>query len=120
MPPGCSADCDCDGDGVQAETCGGGDCDDDDPNVFAGQDTYFPTPSLRRQFDYDCNGTSDPDPALDRRVDCTLGLVNCDEAQQGYFANAPACGVAAPWGRCKRGTLLCEQNVLDNRVMQCK
>ncbi|MBX3250887.1 MAG: putative metal-binding motif-containing protein [Myxococcales bacterium] len=38
----------------------GGDCDDNNRNVFPGQTTFFASPRSNGSFDYDCDGVDEP------------------------------------------------------------
>ncbi len=72
----------------------GGDCDDDDPDVFFGQTAYFPGPYTKKNgsksFDYDCsNKEEQAPPAKKAATKCTLSGITC--AGSGYIP-APRAG----------------------------
>jgi hypothetical protein len=71
--------CDEDLDGVLATECGGGDCDDEDPNLFPGNT------ELCNDIDDDCNGLVDD--ALDADGD---GFGLCDDCNDADFRINPA------------------------------
>ena len=59
----------CDGDEPPAGAAAtGGDCCDTDPNVHPGQLAYFPTAAACGSYDYDCDGSEQPEDAS-----CQLG-----------------------------------------------
>jgi hypothetical protein len=114
--------CDCDGDHFAAEgECGGQDCDDTDARVYPGEPTYYAVPSKNVGFDWDCSGTPEPNPALNKTVDCGLVALPC-ATTTGYLAQTPpACGVAAPWGTCTQQGINCVEDVIvQAQVMTCK
>ena len=119
---GCANQCDCDGDGVKSKACGGSDCDDHDPKVKPGQSSYFATPAQNPAigFDYNCSGNPERDPTLTKQVNCTgISLLNCDTTSQGFVDQLPACGQTGGWGSCKKGSVSCQPDVLEQRVMLC-
>lgn len=123
-----NAPCDCDGDEYKSMlgTCGGGDCDDANAKVYPGEATYYPTayttPSGTLSFDYDCNGTPDPDPMYNVAYDCSslTSLVSCKGT--GFLAKTPPpCGQTGTWGKCAWVNLTCTQQVITtNMPMTCK
>lgn len=116
-------ECDQDEDSHQAEvTCGGDDCDDNDSNVWTKEPIYFDTPSLHRDFDYDCSKTLDPDPAWNKQINCgILSLVLCNDKVQGYLGIPPACGQPGQWAKCAKNGALCEAHVLNSaKKLPCK
>jgi hypothetical protein len=121
---GDAACCDCDDDHFQAEgMCGGNDCDDHDPLVYPGEPMYYGTPANNPAigFDYDCSGTTDRDPSLNKTVNCGLVGLPCS-ADMGFLADVPPpCGGSAPWGTCKQQGVMCVNDVYEQaRVMLCK
>ncbi len=119
---GCQSQCDCDGDGAKSKACGGGDCDDHDPKAKPGQSEYFATASSNPAvgFDYNCDGNPERKPALAKQVSCTgVSLLNCDTTTQGFVDQLPACGQSSGWGTCKKGSVACQPDVLEQRVMLC-
>jgi hypothetical protein len=80
-----------------------GDCDDNNAQVHPYQATYFTAPLPDGGFDYDCNGSSDPDPTYA----CNDGLVGCQTCSAaacaggpGYDAGVPACGASGAFCYC--------------------
>jgi hypothetical protein len=81
-----------DGDGI--DTCSG-DCDDNDANVFPGQQAFFVVPRANSSFDYDCDGEDEL-----RWTDLNY-LISATYNQQGH---AVACDFHAGWtGGCPVG-----------------
>lgn len=121
VPSGsCSDPCDCDDDGYAAEgTCGGDDCDDDDPRVHPEQGAYFPARSDNASvgFDYDCSDAVERDPAQATVIRCNdLDLLSCEDAQ-GFHDALPPCGEVGAWGTCEWKGVLCSAVVLDSSVV---
>jgi hypothetical protein len=114
--------CDCDGDGHPAPgPCGGDDCDDSDGFAFPGEPAYYIHPNRTVGFDWDCNGSLERDPELDKTISCAQMTPPCG-GEQGYLVPAPpACGETAPWGGCKQQGVLCVSDIIDqSRPMACK
>jgi hypothetical protein len=113
--------CDCDGDGHEAKgTCGGDDCDDLDARVFPHQSEYFTAPDRQGDFDYDCSGSAEVDPASNAHVDCSVPVLQCDTKSAGYVGPIPSCGQGADWGTCQSDTLHCSPEVTaHDRRMGC-
>jgi hypothetical protein len=116
--------CDCDNDHFDAEgMCGGKDCDDHDRLVYPGEPIYYGVPAQNPAigFDYDCSGTADPNPLLDKTVNCGVLALPCTAAT-GYLAQVPpACGASAPWGTCKQQGITCVNDVIEQaKIMTCK
>ncbi len=100
-------------DGAEAESCGGTDCNDQNPNVFLGHPEVCTDGS-----DNDCNGVADClDPVCQGGVDCGCdpqqeacangldddcdGIVDCFDAD---CAGTPACGCSpSEAGLCQNG-----------------
>jgi hypothetical protein len=97
----------------------GGDCDDDDPDVFPGQTKYFDQPrtGTSTPYDYNCDGVPTKERVINCGVVCSLGV-------EGFNSNAIACGATGSWGHCKSGVLpgaLCTFEVIQaNRPMGCR
>lgn len=111
--------CDADRDGHQAEgKCGGDDCDDSDADVFTQQPKYFSARQDNVGYDYDCNGKpqqEQPAPVVCMGIDLTA----CPTGE-GFLRTLPACGVIGKWGKCVKGTLTCDEQVIDDmRPMRC-
>jgi hypothetical protein len=73
----------------------GGDCDDDDKDVFPGQTEYFANPYARsgstHSFDYNCNATEEQKlPAHKAATTCTFVINGC--SGEGYIAPTPRAG----------------------------
>jgi hypothetical protein len=98
--------CDLDGDNHAAKgpPCCGDDCDDDDSNVFWGQDAYFAVPSKHRGYDYDCDGEEEPDSLQlfngTGTVTCSE-LVDCTTAKQGFKLPEATCGDDDQYFQCQ-------------------
>ncbi len=95
---------DADGDGVGQEplvdfyqppgtTPVGGDCDDEDPRVFPGQEAFFEAPRADGTHDFDCDGMEQP--LFEILGHCNLG---CVLETQGWDADTiPECGEGEAW-----------------------
>jgi hypothetical protein len=121
--------CDMDRDGYKSDHCAGGnDCDDTTNQVHPfppnDPDPYHDMPThgdAGGGFDYDCNGT--PDPEFPKAVDCSLlSLLNCDESTKSFLGmTTPACGEPGPFGHCVKGTVSCMAQVEEtNKIMRCR
>lgn len=96
--------CDEDGDLVQAESCGGGDCNDDDPDIPVPNTQYFTMPDPVVGFDYDCSKLPEQDPAHNVGIECGGALTKnqCEGKGVGYLDNViPGCGTPGVWGECQ-------------------
>jgi hypothetical protein len=120
---GTTAMCDADGDEHQAEAkCGGDDCDDSDPNVFAGQSEYFDERQKQVDYDYDCSGAPEQEQ-LEPVVCSGVSVGACPTTQLGFLQTLPPCGESGAWGTCKKTPPLdtCDQQVIDAvRLMRCR
>lgn len=80
------------GDGWVAK---GGDCADDDKDVFPGQSQYFanpyPRPGSTHSFDYNCNTTEEQKPPA-RKAATTCTFVGNGCSGDGYVAPTPRTG----------------------------
>jgi hypothetical protein len=111
-----------DGSATQMCACGKGwtptlsakfDCDDNDSNAYPGETAYFGTRATMGSYDYDCNGTEDPQFTLScnppgATLPCTQrhtwGYYN------GFPTKAPACG--------EQGALIpCVQNQMTGECV---
>jgi hypothetical protein len=111
VPDAAPVDCDFDQDGYKAVACGGDDCCDQDNRAHPGDTSYFTSPDECGSFDYDCDGTQEPEFA---EVNCMLGLLSC--SGDGFDKTPPACGVVATFDRCDLGLLTC--NTSPSQVAQ--
>jgi hypothetical protein len=120
---GSGGSCDGDGDQVPSLVCGGADCDDNATLVHPGQLMYFEVPTHvgGTDFDYDCNGTPDPQYSA---VQCALlgiGLLCTDTASGFLGASAPACGQSGRFGHCIVSNLMCIEQVEQlSKIMPCR
>jgi hypothetical protein len=107
----------------------GGDCNDDDNQVFPGQTTYFETAypaAVGDSFDYDCSETEDPDPEQpDGDPACSSKTVlNCSGSgfavtgRRGSGMN-PLCGSTALL-RCMATTLACGEGISTVPAKRCR
>ena len=76
---GGAIDCDVDKDdaGSAKPPCCGNDCDDTNDAAVPGQTAYFTKPRAGNSFDYDCNGSDDPD---DNQLFKHTGVLECGGA----------------------------------------
>ena len=114
-----AGECDADLDSHAAEgACAGDDCDDTDPNVWPGQPKYFAERQANADYDYDCNGA--PEQEQQAAVVCAGVSLSACPTQTGFLKTLPACGVAGRWGKCTKGSLTCDETVIDDmRRMRC-
>lgn len=101
--------------------CGGGDCDDHDPDVKPGQSSYFAVPAQNPAigFDYDCSGGPERDPSQGQVKCAALSLGSCTTAKGFLVDPLPQCGESADWGDCTPGTLSCKNEVISQQTMRC-
>jgi hypothetical protein len=100
--------CDFDLDTYKAEggTCLGNDCCDTDSLAHPGQTLYYTTADKCLSFDYNCNGTLDPEYPVNLKCGGT-GITGCTGGS-GFIGN-PACGTSALYGTCvPNGALACQ------------
>lgn len=122
---GCpTCDSDCDGHDSNIAACGGDDCDDKDELVYKDEPYFYTTASKTKGFDYDCSGSLERDPLLDKKLPCPHALA-CAAAEigpEGYQGGPPPCGMTGVWGTCKtENGLNCVVDVKDPaRPMPCK
>ncbi len=102
VPVACYADGDSDGYGTGPVmyrcACEGGvveragDCCDTDRNSHPTQTTYFGAPDACGSYDYDCNGSSDPEYPM--RAYCYRSGSRCELASPGGYVgfSMPSCG----------------------------
>jgi hypothetical protein len=77
------------------------DCDDADPVVHPGQTMYFTSPRSGGSFDYDCNGTDDPQYTRTGGVSCSGTGTVCTSTPGGWAGDTvPACGTVAQMQVC--------------------
>jgi hypothetical protein len=96
-----SADpCDLDQDGYRSKegSCGGNDCCDYDSRANPGDTSFYTSADSCGSYDYDCNGSDDPEYA---KVNCTIGVLVCNGS--GFDDDPPACGVKAQFDACNLG-----------------
>ena len=80
---GADLEADIDGDGVASEACGGGDCDDTNPDINPTVDEDCDG------FDWDCDGTTwEQDEDGDGFYDAECGGDDCDDQSQGVHPQA--------------------------------
>jgi hypothetical protein len=88
--------------------CGTGtDCCDTDNKAHPGQTTYYTTADACGSFDYNCNGTVDPEYPSNLKCGGT-GLTGCTGGS-GFIGTDPGCGGSALYGTCvANGILTCQ------------
>jgi hypothetical protein len=110
---GC-ADTDKDNDMHVAVACGGTDCDDGDPNVYAEQMNYFEKARPNGSFDYNCNDV------VEREFE-TIKCSGFDCSKMNVFIGDPAnpapCGTMASFGNC---SAICQVTNLTTKPMRCR
>lgn len=120
---GCPQPCDCDGDGWPNATCPPGDgglhdCDDLDPFIHPGQDTFISSPwdtasPHTPAGDWNCNGQRETQYSIN---------VSCGGACTGSgFEGDPACGTEAIFVSCGQKCRNCPCNAgKSTRKQGCK
>jgi hypothetical protein len=101
--------CDFDQDTYKAKgaTCGGNDCCDTDNKAHPGQTSYFTQADACGSFDYNCNGTNDPEFAANLKCGGT-GALGCTGGS-AFLGSDPGCGGSALYGTCVgNGLLACQ------------
>jgi hypothetical protein len=109
------SDPDFDNDTRPSIACGGTDCDDNDPNVFAEQTNYFEKARPNGSFDYNCNTVEEREFET---VKCSG--VAC-AAKTNVFIGDPMkpalCGSMASFGDCSG---FCQTSNLVVKPMRCR
>jgi hypothetical protein len=109
------SDPDQDNDLAAAVECGGTDCDDKDPNVFAEQTKFFEKARPNGSFDYNCNEAEEREFET---VKCSGAFCT---AKMNVFIGDPAapaaCGLMSSFGSCS-GT--CQTSNLTVKPMRCR
>ena len=93
------------------------DCHDGNPDVRPNQTLFFPTayttPSGGSSFDYNCNGTNNPeyaDAADPTMVSCGGGITGCDaRPPAALFQRGIACGTSATLYTCEDYRTACRR-----------
>jgi hypothetical protein len=92
--------CDLDQDGFKSTKpgCDGTDCCDNDARTHPGEQAFFTAADACGKFDYNCDGTDEPQFA---KVNCMLALLACTGS--GFDKAPPACGAVATFDACNLG-----------------
>jgi hypothetical protein len=101
--------CDFDQDTYKAKgaTCGGNDCCDTDNKAHPNQASFFTQADACGSFDYNCNGTNDPEYPANLACGGT-GLTGCTGGS-AFIAADPGCGNSGLYGTCvANGILACQ------------
>ena len=69
-----------------------GDCADNDPDVFPGQERWFTKVSSQGNYDFDCDGQETRQYVLGGSC-----RESCGAANEGWLGGAPACGEYGRW-----------------------
>lgn len=111
--------CDQDHDKWKSAGCGGGDCNDLDPQVHPGADFHTEVHDGSPDWDWNCNGQ--PDYQYPSKVPCS-GLVATGCSGGGGFGADVACGQTGNYiitcGGPPLGT--CAATATDTRVQGCR
>jgi hypothetical protein len=113
--------CDQDQDGFMAigGTCGGQDCDDDDPRAYPGEPNYLTAlPRATTMYgDWNCNHVVEK--LFPTNVDCTKAITNCTSVSG--FTGDPGCGTAGPFVQCMTmNVIFCVAGATSMQVQACK
>lgn len=93
----------------------GGDCDDDDWDVYPGQTAYFTEPYGEGSFDYNCDGYEEA-----RSYDLhSCSLFDCIEGEGWNEPAAPGCGEDGAWVRCQQWGPVCNYEP-SRRTQACR
>jgi len=112
--------CDQDEDTYQASStqCSGNDCCDKDSHAHPNETGYFTAPDNCGSFDYDCDGTLEPEYPVNITCGGT-GLTGCTGGSG--FTGAPQCGESGPYGTCMgSGALKCTVQGITMVVQACR
>ncbi len=93
----------------------GGDCDDDDWDVYPGQPDYFTEPYGGGSYDYNCDGYEEAQ-SYDLH---TCSIFNCIEGEGWNEPAAPACGESGAWVRCSVWGPVCNYEP-SRRTQACR
>lgn len=122
----CKAACDCDGDGDPAiGTCGGGDCNDNDPRVNSTAGFVTAPPTMVPDGGRGTNGDWNCDNVVEKegKDGISCGGKNSDDCplQIGYQGK-PGCGEAGAYITCKFFLLGCGEDTTKRltKVRSCK
>jgi len=113
---GCqSGKCCVDGDSDGISDCGG-DCNDNDSDVFPNQTAFFTSPS-NGSFDYNCDNTvTQEHPDL---VSCQVSGGSCTGS--GWEGTTvPACGAVGSFATCKKQGSTCIKDPIQSLTQGCQ
>jgi hypothetical protein len=113
--------CDQDQDGFMAigGTCGGQDCDDDDPRAYPGEPNYLTAlPRATTMYgDWNCNHVVEK--LYPTKVDCTTSIANCDSVSG--FTGDPGCGTPSTFVQCMTmNVVFCVVGASSMQVQACR
>jgi hypothetical protein len=111
-----NAGCDQDMDGHAARGgCGGDDCCDTDARAYPGELAYYDGQDACGSFDYDCNGTDDPQYG---QAGCKLDFLGGSCSGDG-FDKVIACGASGSYTSCSYAVFSCNTSG-STRVQGCR
>jgi hypothetical protein len=94
----------------------GTDCDDEEPDVFPAQTSYFDKPRANGSFDYNCNMAEEREFET---VNCAgVGCATKTNVFIGDSMNPAPCGSAANFGDCSGFS--CQISNLVVKPMRCR
>ncbi len=105
--------CDFDQDGALRNDppCGGTDCDDGDARVYLGQTAFFETPRASGGYDFDCNGSDEPQAATSCLCSGTALLVP---------GGPGGCGMTGPIRKCFQFFVCQFSDTADTGTQLCR
>lgn len=112
--------CDKDRDGYKAQggTCGGNDCDDDDPRANPGVSDFvtYDATGKTHAGDWNCDGTTKRQFNVNQNCG-VLGGKTCAEIKG--FTGSPTCGTSGTYIECAISGALCVQVTSTTRIQGC-
>jgi hypothetical protein len=99
-------------------TCGGMDCDDDDPRAHPGQTYLTALPRATTMYgDWNCNHIVEK--LFPTKVDCSTAIGSCD--QVSGFTDDPPCGTAGTFVQCMTmNVIFCVVGASSMQLQACK
>lgn len=120
-PPTDTSDpCDKDGDGYKAQggSCGGNDCDDNDPRANPSVATYvtYDATGKTHAGDWNCDGATKRQFNVNQNCGI-LGGKSCAEIRG--FTGDPTCGTSGKYIECAISGALCVESTSTTRIQGC-
>jgi hypothetical protein len=99
-------------------SCGGTDCDDEDPRAYPNEPNYLTAvPRATTMGDWNCNHVIEK--LYPTKVDCSTSIGSCDSVSG--FTDDPACGTAGTFVQCMTmNVIFCVVGASSMQVQACK